>query len=214
MKILLLEDDSILNEAIKNTLESFGYKVDSFFDGEEALDNVSNKYDLYILDVNTPKLNGISVLKHIKKINLNSKVIMISANINIDQIRKAYENGCDDYVKKPFDIEEIILKIKRLDTSSYKKIELQKNIQFCTLHKELYIENTICDLTKNEKNFLTLLVENKGSKITYEQIEDFVYQGTSKSNNAIRSLVKRLRKKLPKDLIQNSMDEGYFIESL
>jgi len=213
MNILLLEDDYSLNQAIKNSLEAYGHKIDTFFDGEEAIENVSNKYHLYILDINIPNTTGIKVLQYIKKINLNSKVIMISASVDIEKIREAYLSGCDDYIKKPFDIEELILKIERFDTSSYKKVRLSKNIKYCTLNKELYVDNRVCDLTKNEKNFLNLLVENKGSKISYDQIEDFAYHGSSKSNNAIRSMVKRLRKKLPDNLIQNSMDEGYFIKS-
>lgn len=211
MNILLLEDDYDLNEVIKNNLQLAGYNVDSFIDGEEALDCISNKYNVYVLDINTPSITGLNVLKHIKKINLNSKVIMVSGNTDIQIMREAYESGCDDFIKKPFHIEELVLKIEKLDMSNYKKIELSNNIKYCTIHKELYIDNRICELTKNEKNFLTLLVENRGSKISYDQIEDFVYHGNTKSNNAIRSMVKRLRKKIPENLIQNSMDEGYFI---
>ena len=70
----------------------------------------------------------------------------------------------------------------------------------------------ILELTKNEKNLLFLLVENLGLKVSYEQIENFVYQGESKSSDAIRSLIKRVRKKIPKEVIFNSLDEGYFIK--
>ena len=82
----------------------------------------------------------------------------------------------------------------------------------CKWLKELIIDGGIFELTKNERNFLFLLVENLGKKVSYEQIENFVYQGESKSSNAIRSLIKRIRKKLPKELIFNSLEEGYFIK--
>lgn len=211
MKIFLLEDDYSLNEAIKEIIESQKHTVNNFYDGEIAFDNISNEYDLYILDINVPNLKGLELLKRIKIVNAKTKVIIISANINIDLIKKAYSLGCDDYIKKPFDLEELILKIDRYDQKN-KIIHLDKNIIFNLHKKELLINNEIFELTKNEKNLLFLLVDNLGNKINYEQIENFVYDGNAKTSDAIRSLVKRLRKKLPKDLILNSLEEGYYIK--
>ncbi|MBP7783629.1 MAG: response regulator transcription factor [Aliarcobacter sp.] len=211
MKIFLLEDDYSLNEAIKEIIQLENHIVDNFYDGDVAFNNISNDYDLYILDINIPNMNGLEVLKNIKNKNPKTKVLIISANINIDLIREAYILGCDDYIKKPFDLEELIFKINRYEKKN-KLIYLDKNIAFNLLNKELIIDGGIFELTKNERNFLFLLVENLGKKVSYEQIENFVYQGESKSSNAIRSLIKRIRKKLPKELIFNSLEEGYFIK--
>jgi DNA-binding response OmpR family regulator len=136
------------------------------------------------------------ILKNIKNKNPKTKVLIISANINIDLIREAYILGCDDYIKKPFDLEELIFKINRYEKKN-KLIYLEENIVFNLLNKELLIDGNILELTKNEKNLLFLLVENLGVKVSYEQIENFVYQGESKSSDAIRSLIKRVRKKNP-----------------
>lgn len=214
MKILLLEDDYSLNEAIKEILEYSNYEVDSFYDGLEALTNVSNKYDLYILDINTPSVEGIDILTHIKKLNPKSKVLMISAIIDIEKIREAYKIGCNDYIKKPFEIEELLLKVERLDEEiQLNNIEVINPIaKYCYVKKQLYINEEICNLTKNEKNFIYLLLKNKDEIISHQQIEDFVYDGENKSNDAIRSMVKRLRKKLSIDLIQNVLEEGYQIK--
>lgn len=211
MKIFLLEDDYSLNEAIKEIIELENHVVDNFYDGEIAFNNISNDYDLYILDINIPNMNGLEILKSIKNKNPKTKVLIISANININLIREAYILGCNDYIKKPFDLEELIFKINRYEKKN-KLIYLDKNIAFNLLNKELIIDGEIFELTKNERNFLFLLVENLGKKVSYEQIENFVYQGESKSSNAIRSLIKRVRKKLPKELIFNSLEEGYFIK--
>jgi DNA-binding response OmpR family regulator len=211
MKIFLLEDDYSLNEAIKEIIQLENHIVDNFYDGDVAFNNISNDYDLYILDINIPNMNGLEVLKNIKNKNPKTKVLIISANINIHLIREAYILGCDDYIKKPFDLEELIFKINRYEKKN-KLIYLDKNIAFNLLNKELIIDGGIFELTKNERNFLFLLVENLGKKVSYEQIENFVYQGESKSSNAIRSLIKRIRKKLPKELIFNSLEEGYFIK--
>jgi DNA-binding response OmpR family regulator len=211
MKIFLLEDDYSLNEAIKEIIQLENHIVDNFYDGDVAFNNISNHYDLYILDINIPNMNGLEVLKNIKNKNPKTKVLIISANINIDLIREAYILGCDDYIKKPFDLEELIFKINRYEKKN-KLIYLEENIVFNLLNKELLIDGNILELTKNEKNLLFLLVENLGVKVSYEQIENFVYQGESKSSDAIRSLIKRVRKKIPKEVIFNSLDEGYFIK--
>ena len=116
MKIFLLEDDYSLNETIKEMLELNYHEIDSFYDGEVAYNNIAHNYDLYILDINTPSIDGIELLKLIKKSNSQTKVIMISANINIDKIKEAYNHACDDYLKKPFDVEELILKVEKYNT--------------------------------------------------------------------------------------------------
>ena len=212
MKIFLLEDDYSLNEAIKEIIQLENHSVENFYDGETAFSKISNDFDLYILDINIPNINGLEILKQIKQINLKTKVIIISANINIDLIREAYTLGCDDYIKKPFNIEELLFKINRYEKKDT-IIYLDINITFNTISKELIINNKTVELTKNEKNLLFLLVDNLNNKISYDQIENYVYEGTSKTSDAIRSLVKRLRKKLPKDLISNSLDEGYYIKA-
>ncbi len=211
MKIFLLEDDYSLNESIKEMLEAENFVVDSFYDGSVALENVCGEYFVYIFDVNTPNIDGISLLEYIKNINPKSNVIIISANINITQIKEAYQKGCDDYIKKPFNIEEIILKIKKI-VENYNIIHLAENIQFSLLNKTLLVNSCEVNLTKYERDFLYLLLKNKGQIISHSQIEDFVYNKQDKSLDAVRSLVKRLRKKVPKNIIQMSIEEGYFIK--
>ncbi len=211
MKIFLLEDDYSLNETIKEMLELNCHEIDSFYDGEVAYNNITYNYDLYILDINAPSLDGIELLKLIKKLNSQTNIIMISANININKIKEAYNYGCNDYLKKPFDIEELILKVERFDNKE-KNIVLDNNTYFSLITNELYINSQKVELTKKEKDLLILLLENRGKTISYENIEDFVYKREAKTSDAIRSLVKRLRKKIPIDLILNSIDEGYFIK--
>ena len=212
MKIFLLEDDYSLNEAIKEILELENHTVDNFYDGEIAFDNIlSNNYDLYILDINVPNIDGLEVLEKIKSISLNLNVIIISANINIDLIKKAYLLGCDDYLKKPFDLEELVLKLARYQKNN-NYISLTNDIHFNIFNKELYLKDEKIALTRNEKNLLYLLIKDLGTTISYSQIEDFVYEGKTKSSDSIRSLIKRLRKKLPENLLLNSLNDGYYIK--
>ncbi|MCT7556362.1 response regulator transcription factor [Aliarcobacter butzleri] len=106
-KIFLLEDDYCLNDTIKDMLNKNGFSVDAFYDGEKAFENILGEYVLYILDINVPNIDGIIILEKIKSVNSNAKVIIISANIDIDKITEAYEKDCDDYIKKPFDLQEL-----------------------------------------------------------------------------------------------------------
>ena len=210
--ILLLEDDLLFASSIEDFLVCEGFCVDIAKDGEEVFDFTFHKnYDLYIFDINVPNIDGLYLLEHIKNINPNSKVIMISANINIDQIKEAYLKGCDDYIKKPFDIEELLLKINKY-TQKPHIIILDENLYFNKNDKKLFLNNIEIELTKNERNLLILLINNKSNKVSHSQIEDYIYDRVSKSSDAIRSLVKRLRRKITKDIIFNSLDEGYYIK--
>ncbi|MCT7515310.1 response regulator transcription factor [Aliarcobacter cryaerophilus] len=211
MKIFLLEDDFSLNESIKDMLESENFIVDSFYDGKIALDNISGDYELFILDIFVPNLNGILLLEKIKKINKNSIVFIMSANIDIDTIKGAYLKGCDDYIKKPFNIQELLFKLAKFKKNS-NIFKFDDQTLFDMETKKFIYNNSEIELTKNEKNFLHLLICNQGKCVNYTLIEDVVYDGEFKSLDAIRSLIKRLRKKLPKDIIFNNLDEGYFIK--
>ncbi|QKF58441.1 response regulator transcription factor [Aliarcobacter lanthieri] len=211
MKIFLLEDDFALNESIKDMLETEDFDVDSFYDGKVALENIINGYDLFILDIFVPNLNGILLLEKIKKVNPESIVIIMSANIDISTIKDAYLKGCDDYIKKPFNIQELLFKLTKFKKDS-DIFKFDEDIIFDKKFKKLLCKNKEIKLTKNEKNFLLLLINNCGKTVDYSLIENFVYDGECTSLDAIRSLIKRLRKKLPKELIFNNTDEGYFIK--
>ncbi len=214
MKIFILEDDYVLNQSIKESLELEGYIVDSFYDGEEALDNILNFYDLYILDINVPFTQGTEILEYIKENNINSKVLMISSILDINKIKESYKKGCYDYIKKPFDVCELLLKVNSfldLDTS-LSKVVLSKNAYFSLKTSELYIDNKLCKLTKNEEILLKLLIENINQVVSLYQIETHIYGSQEKSYEATRSMIKRLRKKLPEGILKNNYEKGYFIE--
>jgi DNA-binding response OmpR family regulator len=199
MKILLLEDDVPLNKAITKLLRLDLHEVSSFFDGQYLLDTVKAfNYDVYILDINVPHVNGLELLSLIHNHNSSSKIIMISSNIDLESIQKAYASGCCDYLKKPFHLEELQLKINQFLN---KEEQLLQNI---TLPP-----NTT--LTKKERLLLLLLLEHKSQTVTYAKIEAYVYKDKSMSIDSLRTLVKRLRKKLPHSVIETKIDEGYFI---
>ncbi|MDF1876739.1 response regulator transcription factor [Sulfurimonas sp. SAG-AH-194-L11] len=196
MKILLLEDDIALNRAIKKVTQLDGHETTSFVDGEDVYSSLDDFYDLYILDINVPNINGLELLKLIYEKNDNSKVIMISANTDIDSLKKAYEFGCIDYLKKPFHLEELRIKIAKEVTSS------EVLLQSVSLKDET-------TLTKKEELFLRLLLSSGQNVMSYEAIENSVYEGNYMSMDSLRALVKRLRFKLKDSRIDNVLEQGY-----
>jgi DNA-binding response OmpR family regulator len=200
MKILLLEDDTALNRAIKKITELDGHITTNYFDGQDVYDSLDDKYDLYILDINVPNINGLELLKLIHAKNNISKVIIISANSDIHSLTEAYKFGCIDYLKKPFHLEELRIKIAK---EGFETEEIVENVSL----------NNNLSLTKKEKIFLTLLLKNRDKVVNYTMIEDGVYDGSVMSMDSLRALVRRLRAKLKDMLIENVLDEGYKINS-
>ena len=199
MKILLLEDDIALNKSINDALTYSGYDVDTFFDGNDVIESLDTLYDLYIMDINVPNVSGLELLNLIHNQNSQVKIIMISSNTDITIIKNAYNLGCVDYLKKPFHLEELRIKIQMLFSNSDAKLQ------------EIKLKPD-SSLSKKEKRFLQLLVENKNSTITYQMIDEFVYEDKTMSIDGLRALVKRLRIKLEDDIIKNVLDEGYILK--
>lgn len=202
MKILLLEDDIALNRAIKKVLELDHHSVSSFTDGEEVKQALSGDFDLYILDINVPNVTGLELLGMILRANEQAKVMMISANTDLESLEKAYGIGCVDYIKKPFHIAELRAKISRF------------NITTPALLSKVRLVPGTENLTKKEKKLLTLLLEHMGEVVNYDLIANSVYNNKPMSMDALRALVRRLRTKLADDIISNMLDEGYAIMSL
>ena len=202
MNILLLEDDISLNKAIKKVLELDHHMVNTFTDGQNILESINDMYDLYILDINVPHINGLELLDIILLQNDQAKVIMISSNTDIQSVQTAYNLGCVDYLKKPFHIVELRAKIDRLKIP---REHLASTVK-------LKIGNDT--LAKKEKRLLKLLLDNLTQVVTYEMIENYVYENKHMSMDALRALVRRLRAKLADDIIENIIDEGYRISNV
>ena len=207
---MLVEDEYLLNKTIRTYLQSRGFEVDGFLDGVEAVDAVTRGYDLYILDIDIPHINGIGILEHIRKLYPTIPVIMISATINMEMITKAYTKGCSDYLKKPFDIKELELKIRAFTREVYEKVVLTPHLYYEKERQQLCFKEEAIQLTPHENSFLLLLIENRGRLVSKAQAE-LVIWGIEHENPPLRQLVNRLRKKIPEDLIQNRIGEGYII---
>ncbi|MCG3666176.1 response regulator transcription factor [Aliarcobacter butzleri] len=216
MKIFLLEDDFSLNKIIKISLQNRGFFVDSFSDGYKAVDVILNsKYDLYILDLNVLGFDGHKILEFIRKDDLTVPIIMISAEIDIENIKKSYTLGCNDYIKKPFDFEELFLRIQyhlshiKKDENSDFIVELGYDFSFNLLEQTLFKSNNEIELTSKEKLLLSLLVKNINNTVTNEMIHEYVWDNKEMEAVSMRTIVHKLKKKLKNGMILNLRAIGY-----
>lgn len=216
MKIFLLEDDFELNKIIKSLLEERGFFVDTALDGYKAIDMViQNVYDIYILDINVPGFDGHQVLERIRKEYETLPVIIISAALDIDNIKKSYDLGCNDYLKKPFEIEELLLHIKYLIKTTFNSdidrdiIDLKYGFTFNLQNQNLYKHNHEITLTNKEKLLLTLLIQNMNKTVTNQMIHEYVWDGKELESVTIRSIIHKLQKKLKNGMIVNIRGVGY-----
>jgi len=210
MKLMLVEDEYLLNKAISTYLREKGFEVESFLDGLEAVDAITREYDLFVLDIDIPQINGIDVLEQIRMLYPTTPVIMISATIDMAMITKAYTKGCSDYLKKPFDIKELELKIMAFTRTVNEEIDLGEKLYYNKHAQQLNYLDSVITLTSKEDAFLSLLIENRGQVMSHEQIEFAVWGGSLETAHP-RQLVNRLRKKLPVDIIQSRVGKGYMI---
>ncbi len=212
MKILLLEDNQRLNKTITKRLQAKGYEVCSFEDGKEAYDAIDDGYICFILDINVPTIDGIEILKKIREFNTSTPVIIISSTVELDIIKDSYKYGCNDYLKKPFFIDELEIKIEKLCHFDKDTVEIYKGCKFLFKESALEIDGTKEHLSKKERLFLNLLLAKRGKVVSFDSIQAVVWEGSFTSIDSIRSLMRRIRKKFPMDCIETVVDVGYLFK--
>ena len=216
MKILLLEDEVMLNESICEYLESEGHNVETFFDGLDAYSAIKEKlYDLLILDITVPNLDGLSFLEKIHTLKIHVPVVYISALVDIEDISRAYNLGCNDYLKKPFHLKELSLRVDRVKLSSEVPrihLRLSKNYSYDQEHSTLLFNQEAQTLTKRQSQIIDLLSRNRGRVVDFEQFQTYVWSEQIVDNATIRAEINRLKKFLKEDVIINVRGMGYMID--
>ncbi|WP_257941979.1 two-component system response regulator [Campylobacter lari] len=219
-KILLLEDDLSLNEIISDALSDEGFKVSCVYDAQEVLEKAyEENFDLWIFDVKIPKGNGFEVLKELRESAKNTPAIFLTSLSMLDDVKQGFSSGCDDYIKKPFDVDELIIRVKNIikRNFSHQKEDLillstSKNISFDPLNKTLYQDKEIITLTNKEKELLSLLLKKRPHFVSIETIFNEIWSLDEEPViMSLRVYVKNLRKILGKDLIINQRNIGYAI---
>ncbi|MFW2488624.1 response regulator transcription factor [Clostridium chromiireducens] len=217
MKILIIEDELSLQTALKKGFTKLCYAVDTASNGKEALEMYySATYDLIILDLNLPKIDGIDVLKEIRKENIEIKVIILSARSEVEDKIIGLDLGANDYISKPFHFKELEARARALLRRSFivkdTKITCGQILIDTSLKKVFFNENEI-ELTKKEYAILEYLVINQGSVVSGEDLIEHIWDREADLfSNAFKVHINSLRKKLPEGMIKNIRGQGYYVE--
>ena len=215
MKILLLEDDTILNEIIEEHLLELHYDVVSIMDGSEAEEVIYDEnFDLLLFDVNVPNINGFDLLRNLRKNNINIPTIFITSRDTSDDVKTGFNAGADDYIKKPFELSELVLRIeniKRLrQIDSFGQIQISNDVFYDYNRKVIINTNGEFNLSKTEAKLLEYFIKSKNKTISIEEISinNWVYDEMPEATT-IRTYIKNLRKKLDSDAISTLKGIGY-----
>ena len=209
-KILLLEDDEILSQTIAQLLSEEGYDMKVVGDGEDALEaTYANNFDLYLLDINVPLLNGVDFLKLSRDAGDQTPTFFITALRDIDSLTKAFDSGCDDYIKKPFDLDELLIRINAKVKKANPSIEYG-NIKFDLFENRVYQNGQEVNLGSVEKAIFALLVQNPMNTVHKSVFFDEMIKP---SDSGLRVLINKLRKIFEINII-NIKGIGYKLEKL
>ena len=214
IKILLVEDDENIGNTVKTFLVEAGFSVDACLDGDEAYEKIySNTYQLAILDIMLPGMNGHELLRELRKLN-DTPVLMMTALSDDDNQIRAFDAEADDYVTKPFKIQ---LLLKRVEALLRRSGALAKEIRCCKLtlrpedFKAVY-DGEELPLTIKEFEILMLLLQSKGKTLSHETILSRVWgYDFDGDGSAVHTHIKNLRAKLPENIIKTVRGIGYRI---
>lgn len=215
-KLLLLEDDVNLNDTINEFLEENGFEVQSVYDGEEANEKIyENRYDLFLLDVNVPGISGFELLKNLRQNGDKTPAIYLTSLNSVDDLSIGYESGCDDYIRKPFALQELLLRIQTILKREFfheksNTIEIDSHLLYDVGSNELQKNGQSVRLQNKEAILLKLFLQKRGEIISHETILDTLwgYDEVS-SDDALRTYIKNLRKIIGKEYIISVKKLGY-----
>jgi len=216
MKILLLEDDKLFNETLEDFLEEAGFELSTALDPYTALDFAyEHKFDLYLFDVNLPYESGFDLLEKLRDAGDMTPTIFLTSRDDKNSLIEGFRRGADDYMKKPIDLDELLLRTQALlrRQTRANKLQLGDYMIDCNA-KELYFKNRQLTLTSKAIDLLLLLLIAKGEVVTLEEIESNLWHTNEEASlGAIRVYVASLKKYFPL-AIQNIRGVGYrFIQS-
>ena len=220
MKILLLEDDTILCEIIEEFLVENGLHVKKFYDGQNALDAIfSTKYDLLLLDINVPSMNGFELLEALREAHIDTPTIFISSLDQIKDVKKGFALGAEDYLKKPFELEELLSRIERTrklhHVESDAVIQLNETAMYNSKTYKIGMNGLEQKLRKKEAQLLDFFIQNVDKTVSFEAIIDEVWRYEEiPTHSTIRTYIKNLRPYLLENQIENIKGVGYLFKLL
>jgi DNA-binding response OmpR family regulator len=218
-KILLLEDDILFAQSITDILEDEGYTIEHITNGEDALTlSYENIYDIYLLDINVPLLNGIEFLKQIRSNDIKTPVIFLTSYKDDNTLNQCFLNGCDDYLRKPFKVSELLLRIKAILKRTIQIdniVKLSNNIIYDFDKRKLYKDGNDLAVSLKIILLLELFIKYNNKTISSDIIINTLWSNSEEySDGSLRNYILSLRKIVGKERIINVKKIGYDIIGL
>lgn len=215
-RVLLLEDDPLFADTLVDLLQESGFEVELSPNGQSALDKTfTQKFDLYLLDINVPLIDGITLLKELRDSNDNTPAIFLTSHKDKEMLKKSFMSGADDFLTKPFDTDELLLRInallKRFQSESALCIGL-----LCSddIHKRISYNKEELDLSKKEYELLLLLMKHANNTVPKEMILNELWSSSEGgSDGALRVYINRIKQLIPQISIENVRGIGYKLVS-
>ena len=215
-RILLLEDDTNLSETVCEFLESKGYAITPAYDGDEAEVLIYEKsFHLLLLDVNVPRISGFELLKKIRQEGKTTPAIFLTSLNAIEDLEMGYESGCDDYLRKPFALKELLIRVETLLKREFfhpstTKLVLDEGIEYDTATHQLFINHQVVQLQNKEAKLLKLFLQKSNEILTHEMIMAHLWDYDEMgSDETLRTYIKNLRKLIGKERIVSIKKLGY-----
>ncbi len=216
MKLLLVEDEKDLRDALKRGLEKKGYAVDTAADGAEGAELAFiNDYDLMVLDLNLPGMDGLTLLKELRREDKELRVLILSARNGVEDRIAGLDMGANDYLVKPFHFDELEARIRSLLRRRFVQDDVRLacgRVEVDTARRCAYEDGIALDLTRTEFAILEFLMLNRDRTVSTEELIEHVYDsGADLFSNAVKVHIHTLRRKLPSDMIRNIRGVGYTV---
>lgn len=215
-KVLCADDEQGVLKNMVEILETFFEKVTAVSDGEEALSEAKNNlYDVLIFDISMPNMDGLEAIKEIRKENKKIPIIILSAHTDQEYLWRAVDLKITKYLTKPCNQNELFkaLEIASLELVDYNEVfEMSTTCTYNYCTKQLTKESEVIKLSKSESRLLEYFIKNTNQVITYENILDYMWDFEKPSKEAVKSIVKDLRRKICSDFIKNIYGVGYMCE--
>ena len=218
MRVLLVEDDEMIGESLSDALQDEAYIVDWVKDGRQAILTLKvQPYDIILLDLGLPEVDGMGVLNTIRHAQIKTPVLIITARDEVKDRIAGLDSGADDYVVKPFELGEVFARMRvliRRAQGQADNVLIVGNVQLDTTHKRVIMDDTPVDLTAKEYMLLTIFMLSPEKVMSKTELEDSLYGwGGEVESNAVEFLIHSLRKKIGQQRIKNVRGLGWYISN-
>lgn len=211
MKVLLVEDDRLLGESLTEYLQSEGFITDWVYDPREVMDLLEvSRYDVIVLDLIMPHIGGEELIKAIREKDKETPILVLTAKQRLEDKRTCFELGADDYLTKPFEMEELVLRLRALyRRKNPQDVVVIDEVEVCFSKEMVKVKGKPISLSKKDWLVLKFLVENRGRFVSQEEILNYVWGDEPVGEDVVRARIKNLRKLLPEGFIKTMKGRGY-----